>query len=119
MNAIHFIASSPWPFQEQLPHPLTAPAEAVEQLAEHPTVRLPIWVSDQYIHIPTSGLPPTVGATGNTHEARLQGQGSLSDLRERGMRSQRPASSCPFHQGKGSQVCFEACPASPESPYTW
>lgn len=64
----------------EVPRPLTALAEAVEQLAEHPTVRLPIGVSDQHIHVSTGGLPPTVGATGNTHQARLQGQGSLSDL---------------------------------------
>lgn len=62
---------------------LTAPVEAVKQLAEHPTVRLPIRVSDQHIHISTGGLPPTVGATCHTHEPRLQGQCSSSDLQEK------------------------------------
>lgn len=61
---------------------LTAPVEAVKQLAEHPTVRLPIWVSDQHIHVSTGGLPPAVGATCHTHKPRFQGQGSLSDLQK-------------------------------------
>lgn len=96
---------------------LTAPVEAVKQLAEHPTVRLPIWVSDQHIHVSTGGLPPTVGATCHTHKPRFQGQGSLSDLQEeKRMYSQRLVSSCSFHQdSKGSRACIAACPASPGS----
>lgn len=64
------------------PSPLTALMEAVKQLAEQPTVRLTIRVSDQHVHISAGGLSPTVGATCHTHKPRLQGQGCLSDLQE-------------------------------------
>lgn len=64
------------------PSPLTAPAEAVEQLGEHPAVRLPVGVSDQHVHVSAGGLPPAVGATRHAQESGLQGQGCLSDLQE-------------------------------------
>lgn len=106
------------------PSPLTALVEAVKQLAEQPTVRLTIRVSDQHVHISTGGLPATVGATCHTHESRLQGQGCLSDLQEQkeGRRVTDYSLNDLFVQAANDLAPASASPAAPGSLYradTW
>lgn len=101
------------------PSPLTAPAEAVEQLGEHPTVRLPVGVSDQHVHVSAGGLPPAVGATRHAQEPRLQGQGCLSDLQEQkeGRRVRDHSLHALSVQAVDDLAPASACPAVPGSLY--
>lgn len=67
----------------------TAAPEAVEQLGKDATMRAPIGVGHQNVHVPTAGLAAAIGAAGHAHQPRIQGLGRLPHLqRERHTREE-------------------------------
>lgn len=81
--------------------------KTVQEAAEDTLVRATIRVSDQYIHVPTARLAPSVRATRHTQQPRTQGLSGLPDLGENSEQGRLEGLALPTrqlgsHQGPGS-----------------